>query len=473
MSEDLVDGQALDAGWRERVQDVGRRNFEIEEMLRLGFLTEEDLERVEIRQLRMESYREAVARLSEAHQNLRALDRRLAQLQDAEHLIGEIRARRIERVKEERRIRTVEREEQEQLRRQAAAQRRRNEPTYLGPRVSRHLRFAGGDPEALERRGLPQLSTFLEVASALGLSPERLQWLVFERTADPVDHYTRFQIPKRSGGMRLISSPKPTLREAQQWIRSHVLQAQPVSTAAMAFRPGLSIADNARLHTGSALVVRMDLADFFPSISLIRVSRLFESLGYNPGVASVLALLCTDAPRVRATLDGQSSWVVTGERGLPQGACTSPDLANLISRRLDERLLGLSRRVGWRYSRYADDLVFSCDSGESNVGGLLGSVTRIVTDEGFTVNAAKTRIMRAPGRQLVTGLVVDDSVRVTRTMKRRIRAFLHRCERDGAAKVSEEIGRDAHAVARGYLAFVHMVDPEGAQRLRDECTWAF
>lgn len=95
----------------------------------------------------------------------------------------------------------------------------------------------------------------------------------------------------------------------------------------------------------------------------------------------------------------------------------------------------------------------------------------IVVAEGFAVNTDKTRVMRAPNRQAVTGLIVNDGVRVSRRDLRRMRAFLHRCQTRGVDVVSQEIGKDARAVARGYLAYVHMVSPAVAQRLREQHHW--
>ena len=113
----------------------------------------------------------------------------------------------------------------------------------------------------------------------------------------------------------------------------------------MAFRPGKSIVDNATPHLNAAIVVKLDLKDFFPSIGFARVRGYFEYLGFNPGIATILSLICTDAPRVKLTIDGQVKYVAMGERAFPQGACTSPALANLIASPLDARLAGLCARL--------------------------------------------------------------------------------------------------------------------------------
>jgi RNA-directed DNA polymerase len=129
----------------------------------------------------------------------------------------------------------------------------------------------------------------------------------------------------------LIASPKSRLRTVQSWISETVLAVRPPSRHATAFRPGASIVQNANAHLNAAIVVRLDIKDFFPSINFRRVRGYFEQMGFNPGVSTVLGLICTDAPKAKVTLDGRVHHVAIGERALPQGACTSPALANLIA----------------------------------------------------------------------------------------------------------------------------------------------
>jgi len=469
-TEQKLDNPSLDSQWLQRVREVGKRNFENEEMLRLGFLTVDDL-KVATDSEAPEKYRAALEALAVVRRKLQKADERVVELHDVEYLIREIRSRRIERVKAERVERRAQREEARKAKAVENRRRSTEEPTYLGRAVSHGLRFEGGDAALAASLQLPELHTFLDLANTLSQTPGRLQWLTYERAADATDHYTRFEIPKRSGGTRLISSPKPALRTAQEWVRLEILSHLSVNSAAMAFRPGRSIVDNARLHADSGLVIRIDLKDFFPSITFDRVRGFFASLGYNSGVATVLALICTDTPRARVTLDGETTYAVVGQRALPQGACTSPDLANLIAATIDARLTGLATKHGWTYTRYADDLVFSHKESNTDAAQLVRIVTRIVSDEGFRVNTKKTRIMRSPNRQMVTGLLVNQGVRLTRKDLRKIRAFLHRCDTQGIEQVSAEIGKDARAVARGYYAYVHMITPETARAMRAKHSW--
>ena len=462
----------LDPRWRKRIEEVGKNAFEIEEMVRLGFLKADELEKqLKATGLSYKEYQTCLDDLAKASAELSATTREITALGTVETAIAAIRTRRIARVKEEREERRVRKAAERLARKEAIRRQRLEAPTFLGRGVSNRLAYNGGNSEKLGQLGLPQLNNFSEIASALNLEPQHLQWLVYERGDSKIDHYIRFTIPKRSGGTRLISKPRPSLQKAQQWVQDNILCDQPLHPTAMAFRRGVSIVDNARLHSGSQVVVRLDLKDFFPTITFARVRGLFESFGYNPGVASVLALLCTDSPRVMVSFDGRKHVVPVGERALPQGACTSPALANLVSRSLDRRIQGYTTKAGWVYSRYADDLVFSSKEEEASPHRLIRGISSLITDEGFVVNEDKTRVMRAPNRQTVTGLLVNRDVGLTRKDIRRIRAFLHRCSTQGLDVVSADIGKDAESVARGYLAYARMVSPDTSKKLAAKHAW--
>ena len=348
---------------------------------------------------------------------------------------------------------------------------RRKTLPFLGEGVSKGLVYDAGEPEKLAALGLPLLTSASDVAAAIGIEETELAWLTYHRAASSLDHYSRFAIPKKRGGTRVLSSPKRRLRVAQNWLLEHILAPLPVHEAAAAFRPGLSVVDNAARHTGRAVVARIDLKDFFPSVTLPRVRRLFREMGYSGGVATLFALLATEAPRAAVTLDGLPRFVAIGERSLPQGACTSPALTNLLCRRLDSRLAGAAEALGFRYSRYADDLVFSHTEASAPVGILLALARCIIADVGFTVNEEKTSVLRPQHRQVVTGIVVNETPHVSRPDLRRFRAVLHRCETVGVAEVSRQMGKDARAYASGYLAFLHVVAPEQAARLALKHPW--
>ena len=460
----------MNTAQKNRYKQIGKQAFIREEMTRLGFWPPSPEVAAQAagaeRQLRA-----IYDALADVQTELGTVEAQIAEAGDIPRLLQEVRRKRIERVRAERAARREARlQEQAQKRADTAAWRQKTLP-FLGAGVSQGLVYDAGDPDALAARGLPLLASASDIAAAIGVDEGELAWLTYHRGAASLDHYSRFAIPKKRGGTRVISSPKRRLRVAQNWLLAHVLTPLPVHDAAAAFRPSLSVVDNAARHAGRAVVVRLDLKDFFPSVTLPRVRRFFRSLGYSSGVATILALLATEAPRAAVQMDGQTRFVALGERSLPQGACTSPALTNLLCRRMDSRLAGAAEALGFRYSRYADDLVFSHAEASAPVGILLALARRIVGEAGFTINEDKTAVLRPHQRQVVTGLVVNETPHVSRTDLRRFRALLHRCETLGIAAVSEQLGKDARAHAAGYLAFLHMVAPEQAARFRQKHPW--
>lgn len=459
------------ADWREKVDRLGRDNFILQEMERLGFWSaqdeQEDGGQVSRARGRLEELEEEIGRLESDLSEVRAA---LQESREVDKLLADIRRARILRVHARREIRRVEKAADKSARRREFEARKSRTPFYLGPDVSAGLRFDDQADPRLTELNLPLLRNAEDIATQIGIDTRKLQWLCFDRKVSTVDHYIRFQIPKRTGGMRSIASPKPLMRVAQDWIRHNLLsRMQPHTRVATAFRPGKSITDNARPHAGKAIVVRIDLKDFFPSVTFRRVKGLFRYCGYNEGVATMLGLLCTGSPRAEVKLDGKTFFVATGPRVLPQGACTSPDLANFICRKLDVRIDGFAKSFGFEYTRYADDLIFSHPQSRGNVRVLKEVVYRIVREEGFEPNLEKTAIMREHGRQMVTGLLVNDVPRVSRRDARRFRAIAHQCRTIGYSRVSDNLGCDAKSYLKGYLSFVQMVNEDQKTQLELLC----
>jgi retron-type reverse transcriptase len=296
-----------------------------------------------------------------------------------------------------------------------------------------------------------------------------LRWLAFHTEAAERIHYVRFTVPKKSGGMREISAPHRDLASAQRWIFQNILQLLPTHPAAHGFIRGRSIKTNALPHVGRHILVNADLKDFFPTITFHRVRGAFAQLGYSPAAATILALICTESPSRTVEYAGRTFHVATGPRALPQGACTSPALSNLIARRLDSRLAGISAKLGWRYTRYADDLTFSAGADvepQKKTGYLLARIRHIAQDEGFLVNETKTRVLKRSSAMAVTGVIVNQRPGARRSDVRRLRATLHNAKKHGLA--SQNRARDPHfeAQLRGQIAFVQMINPDQARPLR-------
>lgn len=456
--------------WREQISIIGKSTFELRQMLKLGFIDKKEMESSALDIAEFDS----VYELKLANeQEIRATNQLLIELGDVAPVIEKVRKSRIARIKNLRVIRKAEKELHAKEQAVALRERKLSEPFFLGHGVSDQLFFTEPDVMKLESKGLPVLRNVKDISNLIGLTPEVIAWLSFERRVSSVDHYLRFEIPKRSGGKRLISSPKEQMRKAQLAIRTEILSKLSPSDNAMAFQKNTSIVDNAKAHVGAKILIRVDLKDFFPSISFNRVRGFFKSCGYSPGVSTVLALLTTDSQRVYVATNSGTKTVSRGKRGLPQGACTSPDLANLIARRLDARIQGLVTHKGnWTFTRYADDLVLSTASKDADAFGMVKAIERIAVAEGFEVNTKKTSIKRPSGRMTVTGLVINDGeVRLSKEDLRRIRSFLHRCDTLGREAVSTEIEKNAEAVAKGYIAYLNMVSPEIALKYREKYSW--
>lgn len=319
-------------------------------------------------------------------------------------------------------------------------------------------------PRRRQENCLPELKDADALAAALGLTIPRLRWLVYDRKVDTGTHYHRWLIPKRDGGQRLISAPKPDLKKAQKWIAGSIIEHLPVHGAVHGFLAGRGTRSNACQHAGASLVVHFDIKDFYPTITFPRVKGLLRKAGYGEQVATVVALLCTEHPRDEMVLRGKVQYVATGPRSLPQGAPTSPSITNTLCLRMDCRLAGLARKLACRYSRYADDLTFSWHGDaaasatrENSVGRLIRAVGEVVRDEGFAVHPRKTRVMRSGGRQEITGLVVNAApgrppARVPRSFVRKLRAaiFNRQHGRPGEGETLQQL--------RGWAAYVMMTD---------------
>jgi RNA-directed DNA polymerase len=336
---------------------------------------------------------------------------------------------------------------------------------HLGPGVFWHDtadvdRFDADDPEKRRQdNALPQLADVDAFAKALGLAIPRLRWLSYHREVDSGTHYRRWLVPKRDGSQRLISAPKSELKRVQRWIMREVTEHLPVHGAAHGFIAGRSIATNARVHAGANIVVKLDIRGFYPTVTMRRVKGLLRRAGLGEQVATLMALLATESPREEVVTHGRTHYVAIGPRSLPQGAPTSPSITNALCLRLDCRLSGLARKLGCRYTRYADDLAFSWHgSTKPQIGALLRAVGTIVRAEGFELHTKKTRVMRKGARQKVTGLVVNavregvPPVRVPRKTVRQLRAAIKNRElgRPGKGESLEQL--------KGMAAFVMMAD---------------
>lgn len=454
----------------ERIKASSKQEVILDEMQRLGFWPKGEGQ--------PQLAAAHIQREGELQRELAELRQQIAVRQNPERALRQMRKERMQKALAQREE-TKHRQAQERHDKALAWHAKRaTHVGYLGPGVSAALQgpqageappAAGerrqADPQRLARHGLPELADAAQLADAMGITVAELRFLGFHREVARTHHYHSFTLPKKTGGERLISAPMPRLKRAQYWVLDNILAKVPAHDAAHGFLAGRSIVSNATPHAGHDVVINLDVKDFFPSIAFGRIKGVFRHLGYGEAMATLLALLCSENRAQAWQVDGEKLFVggKARERVLPQGAPTSPMLTNLLCRRLDRRLLGLARQLGFVYTRYADDLTFSA-SGEAardNVGRLLGRVRWILRDEGFTPHPDKERVMRKGRRQEVTGLVVNaDKPGVSRETRRRLRAALHRATQASAGKPAHWQGQAAQpSQLLGLAQFVYQVDP--------------
>jgi len=366
-----------------------------------------------------------------------------------------------------------------------AAVRRRRTPF---PEVLDSPRWAPQPP--FRDLDLPEIGTLADLADWLGVLPAELERYADAdgRLARPGQaafrHYACHWLPKRSGGRRLIEAPKPRLKRQQRRILHGILDLVPPHPAAFGFVRGRNCLQGAARHAGEEVVVSLDLRDFFVSVPASRVHALFRTLGYPWAVARLLTGLCTVTTpvEVRAELPPDQRYRALPGRALaaphlPQGAPTSPALANSAARRMDTRLAALARKMEAAYSRYADDITFSGPRRIVFEGAtpLMEIAGEIAAEEGFTLNPAKTRVQGRGARQTVTGLVVNRHLNIRRDAYDRLKAVLHNCRLKGPASQNRDRRPDFRAHLDGRVAWVEAVNLHRGRRLRimfDQIDWA-
>jgi retron-type reverse transcriptase len=319
------------------------------------------------------------------------------------------------------------------------------------------------DDQQLERLGLPIWRKEQDLARALNMKVSALRHFSIHRDRDRVCHYVTFAIAKRNGSQRLIMAPKRRLKAIQKTMLRELVSKLPVSEAAHGFLPGRSIRSGATPHVGQKVLLKLDLRDFFPSVTFARVRGFLIAVGYSFPVATTLAVLMTEAERQPVEVDGELFYVPAGQRFCVQGAPTSPGLCNSICQRLDRRLAGLAWKYDWQFTRYADDLTFSGNTPEA-FPAVYRLAKHICRDEGFEINRDKTRIMRRGQRQRVTGVTVNDNLGLSRRERRHLRAVIHRMKTNDPAKPAT-ISRDQ---LEGKLAYLQMLNAKQANAIRKQ-----
>lgn len=288
----------------------------------------------------------------------------------------------------------------------------------------------------LRNFGLPVMSSLTDMSREMRLSVELLTLLITR--AD--DFYKVYNVPKTgtAKGERVICQPSRRLKALQAWILRNILDKLNSSPFSTGFERGQSIKDNANPHVGSNFILNIDLEDFFSSISSNKVYTVFNSLGYNKYISSVLTKICCF------------------KKKLPQGSPASPKLANLVCMRLDHRINGYAGRRGIIFTRYADDITLSAQS-LKKIEKAKFFLFSIIPTEQLIVNFNKVIISGPRKQKKITGLVLSiDDVGIGRQKFRQIKSKIHYLS----------VGRsEDYAHVGGLLAFTKSVDEKNYRRL--------
>jgi len=255
--------------------------------------------------------------------------------------------------------------------------------------------------------------------------------------------YKTFSIPKKSGKPRIISAPASGLKMIQECLNIIFQAFYTPNEYACGFVPNRNVSDGAKKHTNQPYVYNIDLKDFFDTITFPRVKAIlalppFDLKDAREPIAYTIACLCCN-PKEVTVIDANGQETKEVRNCLPQGASTSPILTNMVCRTLDRRLAGLAKRYNARYSRYADDITFSCIYNIfKKDSDFIKELYRIVEeDQKLHINAAKTRLQTAGQRQEVTGLIVNQKVNVTKEYVKQVRQWLYYWEHYGLARAQK------------------------------------
>jgi RNA-directed DNA polymerase len=306
----------------------------------------------------------------------------------------------------------------------------------------------------IHQRGLCCILNSAHLAYLLQISSSEL----INLATNTQKHYVHFHIPKHNGELRKIDSPRPELKKIQRKILDTVLHKVPLNSHAEGYVKHRSILTNAHRHVGKDILIRMDISNFFPSITFSRVVGTFEALGYPHNVAELLGKLTSHQGR------------------LPIGAPTSPAISNIICRRMDKRFVRLGRTCAFSYSRYADDIAIS--SNNLHLNQMIPFFTKIINEEGFAVNHAKTLVMRNAKRQKITGVVVNEKTNAPREEIRKLRAVIHNCFQNGTySEMCKWADQEKHcpdnqysqskfrASLLGRINYVRLLNPQKGEQL--------
>ncbi len=437
--------------YRKQVNEMGKKEFTFLKMQEYGFWPShlptpyerqqnESAEDFENRKQLLDAFEKLSEQIAQAYQKKQEIEKKLSSLKkqyqntlDYEKIRSIVAQEIMKQSIAKRAERKAEREKQKQLKSEAWQKKKAENIVFIGKEYSSLLAKKETDIQKLEKNHLPIIQTDKDLADLLQIEYKTLRYLVYHRDVITFDNYYRFDIPKKSGGTRHIAAPKTHLKTAQRQVLEQILQKVEVSDAAHGFIKSKSVLTGAKMHpTSPDLLINIDLEDFFPTITFERVRGMYQSLGYSGYIASLLAMLCTYCERMPLEIKGEIKYIKTSQRILPQGSPASPMITNIICQKMDKRIHGLCKKLGFTYTRYADDMSFSYTGQTDNlaIGSFLNSIHKIIESEGFHIKKEKTHILKKNNRQYITGVVINHKeIGVPRKWVKILRASIYNAQK--------------------------------------------
>jgi RNA-directed DNA polymerase len=340
----------------------------------------------------------------------------------------------------------------------------------------------------LDNKGFPVIFSLENLALLMGLQSDYLRALTGEaknNSSNPpfkLKRYSYFKLKKERGGYREIASPSKDLKYIQKWILKNILEKYPLTDNCIGFREGLSIYDNAKPHENKKYILKLDLLKFYDTITEKRVYGVFSSFGYSKNLAVSLAKLLTVRHRSNywQSFDTEDQKILKDlidkrPAILPQGSPASPTIANIIANNLDKRIIGLSKKYGFKYTRYADDLTFSANHKKRLPKIKL--ITEIILEEGFQLNKKKIRVSKMGSKQYVTGLTTSNGINVSKKYRKEINSQIHYCKKHGVkshlkhttmSKAKNKSILVYHDWLYGHICFIKSINKKAGNKLLEE-----
>jgi len=431
----------------DEIKKTSKDSYILSEMKRLGFW---DSSKPKVAQ-------ELIEQKTALQQELNGLSKKI---RNPESVIKDIHKQRMAEALVRREETKAKREAKVEENLKRRAEKRENELGFIGHSFVADLDEKESNQTLLNKNNLFLIKDAKDLANKMGIKLKELRFLTYTQKLSNRTNYVHFKMAKKTGGFREISAPKPQLKRLQYWILENILNKVAVSEETHGFVSERSIVTNAKPHIGKAVVINCDLENFFPTLSYGRVKGFFKSLGYSAELATIFAMLTTEAEQKEVILDGEKLYLYTGQRYLPQGSPASPMITNLICRKLDKRMSGIAKSLEFTYTRYADDMTFSSNE-YTKINKMMYWIKGIVKEEGFILHPKKTKIMKKGARHEVTGVVVNEKLSVNRKELKKFRALLYQIEQSGVEGKSWN-GKSENLMASvwGYANFIKMVDTE-------------